>query len=395
MEQPSSAHLSRLLAALHDLAPLCRAHARESEVSARLADVVAREMVARGLLRGWIPASCGGWELSLPDALQLYRAAARVDGSLGWSVMIGAGGGLFAGYMAADAAREVFARPDAVVAGSGVPSGSAVKVPGGYQVSAGRWRYASGAAYATVFTANCVVALEPAAAPSSAAAPSAGSTFVRAMCFSPGQVRVLQSWDAVGMRATGSDEFTVENVFVREQDSFSVLADAPRELGPLYALPFGVLTELPVASVALGVAARALEEFASFARQQRQAGGGGHASAALAEDRAVQAAFARAQATVEFARAGVDALASQAWAAAVAKRALGAEERARITAGACTALGLLCPAVLELVGLAGMAGILSDSAFARAWRDLQTVAAHVSVSPRGLPEAGRALLLAE
>src|SRR5690606_40607732 len=53
-------------------------------------------------------------------------------------------------------ARAVFGPSAAVIAGSGAPDGRAERVPGGYRVQ-GRWRYASGAPYATTVTANCIV----------------------------------------------------------------------------------------------------------------------------------------------------------------------------------------------------------------------------------------------
>jgi hypothetical protein len=51
----------------------------------------------------------------------------------------------------------------AVIAGSGAATGRAEVVPGGYRVS-GRWRFVSGAQYATTSTANCLVTLASEAA---------------------------------------------------------------------------------------------------------------------------------------------------------------------------------------------------------------------------------------
>jgi len=49
-------------------------------------------------------------------------------------------------------------------------------------------------------------------------------------------------------------------------------------------------------------------------------------------------------------------------------------------------------AVSELVALAGMNAIQPESELARAWRDLQALAAHTAVSPRNLATVGATLL---
>src|SRR5690606_333711 len=109
-----------------------------------LPDEVVNLLVRHRLFRLWIPRRYDGLELTLPDALAVYERAAQIDGSLGWAVMIGAGGGLFAAYLEESAAREIFGPASAVIAGSGAPDGRAERAAGGYRVS-GRWRYASGA----------------------------------------------------------------------------------------------------------------------------------------------------------------------------------------------------------------------------------------------------------
>lgn len=369
----------RLLERLAELAPQVRQHSAPAERSARLPPELVQGIIERDLFRLWVPRSCGGHELSLPDALRIHAAAARLDGALGWTVMIGAGGGLFAAWLEQDVAREIFGRPESVVAGSGAPSGRAERVAGGYRVS-GRWRYASGAYHASVFTANCVVTeggtpLEDAE----------GRPLVRAMAFEPSQVRIVAAWDTSGMRATGSEDFTVEDVFVPGHRSFS-LAEPPRERGPLYRLPFEVLTELPVAAVGVGIARHALDAFASLAHGKARNG------APLARDPLVRQRFAESAARVKLAEAGLGRLADEAWQAACDERTLTPVERATITAGAATIVETMRGAVDALAALAGMNAIQQDDELARAWRDLQALGAHASVSPINLTAAGAALL---
>jgi indole-3-acetate monooxygenase len=368
---------SRLLARLEALAPQFTPHLAQAERLAHLPAQISGPLLREGFFRLWIPASCGGLELGLPEALRLYEAAACIDGSLGWALMIGAGGGLFAAWLPEAGARELFGPATALVAGSGAPTGRAERVPGGYRVH-GAWRFASGAHYASVFTAACVVTEGGVAVPD-----AAGEPLIRAMSIAPAQVRILDTWDPVGMRGTGSHDFEVREALVPEHHSFSVLTDAPREPGPLYRLPFGVLTELPVSAVGLGLARRALAE---FARLQRTRPGGGPVPDTSAQR------FGQAQAVLEQAAAAITALAAQAWQTVAHGGVLDAAQRARITAVCCVSQEQLREAVAALAAVAGMRAIERSGEFSRAWRDLQALGAHGSLAPRHVAAAGHALL---
>jgi alkylation response protein AidB-like acyl-CoA dehydrogenase len=372
----------QLLSRLASLAPLARQHASEGDRLARLPEPVVRELVNGGLFRVWIPQRFGGFELSLPDALRVYEAAASVDGSVGWAVMIGSGGGLFAAYLDPAAAEEIYGRSDAVIAGSGAPDGKAEQVPGGYRVT-GHWRYASGAHYATLFTANCIVQKD-----GKPVLDAEGDPLVRAMSFDPAQVRILDTWNSLGMRGTGSHDFEVHDIFVPERRTFSVFTDTPREPGALYRLPFDVLTELPVTAVAVGIARHALEAFADLARTKRPAG----TSAALARDPSVQQHYAKSHARCHSARARLRALADTVWRSVTQRGSLTRVELAEITSSCAVTVSDLSSAVADLAHLAGMSAVLPDSDFARTSRDLETLSAHVSISPRHLITAGAALL---
>jgi alkylation response protein AidB-like acyl-CoA dehydrogenase len=379
-----SAEAVEILARLAALTPALRSHAEEADRLARLPEPVVRELIALRAFRLWIPRRFDGLELGLAEALRIYEAAARIDGSVGWAVMIGAGGGLFAACLEPATAYEIFGPAAALIAGSGAPDGSAERVDDGYRVS-GEWRYASGACDATTFTANCVVTHDGRPVRGADGAP-----LIRAMAFTPAQVVIRASWDSIGMRGTGSHDFAVRDAWVPERRSFSVQVPVMHDAGPLYQLPFAVLTELPVAAVAVGVAQHALDAFAMLAARKRAQG----AAAVLADDALVQAAYAESHARCVQLRAALYALADRAWAAALCRRALGPEELAEITASCAAGVAQLIDAVGVLARLAGMTAIARQPELARACHDLQALAAHAAVAPQQLVAAGRALLAA-
>jgi alkylation response protein AidB-like acyl-CoA dehydrogenase len=368
-----------LIARLRELAPRLGTHLLQAGECTCLPPEAVATLIEHRLFRLWIPRRYDGLELDLPSTLRVYEEAAAIDGSLGWAVMIGCGGGLFAARFAAETAREIFASDDAVIAGSGASDGTAERVEGGYRVT-GHWRYASGAHYATTFTANCVVT------ENDRAVQQQGRPWIRAMAFPASQVRIIDAWDTTGMRATGSHDFEVREVFVPERHSFSVSDGPPSEEGALYRVPFEVLTELPVTAVGIGILRHARAAFAALVRERLAAG------RAFADGGGVQRVHAMAHALWLQTSAAVQAAALQAWQAACERRALTVTERAGISAVCIQAVGAMQKLTARMIAAAGMAGLERESALARAGRDLTALAAHASVAPGGLAAAGATLL---
>jgi two-component flavin-dependent monooxygenase len=148
------------------------------------------------------------------------------------------------------------------------------------------------------------------------------------------------------------------------------------------------VTELAITAVALGIAQHALDEFAVVTRTKKGQG------SSLAEDPGVHTRYAEARATWGLIKAGVEALARRVWRDALATRNPSHIESSEVTATCALAVAKLRAAVSELVALAGMNAIQPDSELARAWRDLQALAAHGAVSPRNLTTIGATLLAA-
>jgi alkylation response protein AidB-like acyl-CoA dehydrogenase len=148
---------------------------------------------------------------------------------------------------------------------------------------AGRWSFASGARHATWFTANCLL--------------DDGET-TRAVAVPATEIELVNTWSVLGLRGTGSHDFMIEDRFVPAARTFST-TDDPREAGPLYRFPFFSVAELSFGAVALGVARRALDEFAALARDKRPLG----SPTLLRDDADARARYARAEATVRSSRA--------------------------------------------------------------------------------------------
>ncbi len=364
-----------------DVARLAREQAAEAEVRSALLPEGVRAIVERGWFKAWVPREFGGLELDLEAGLRLFEAAGWADGSFGWSVMIGAGGGVFAGLMQEATAHAVFDPPEAVIAGSGNPRGVAERVPGGYRVS-GRWQWASGAPWATTFTANCVVTeggrpLEGAG----------GGPLVRAMAFTPDQVEIIETWDANGMRGTASHDMEVRDAFVPEERMFSVFEGEPWHQATIFRVPFVEFAEATTASVLPGIALHLFDIAAAMLAEKPEYGG----SRVMGEREDVRARLAEAAVTIEAGRTLLFDAARAAWEAA---------ERGRPGDAALTRLSLAATFAASsavrggelLAPLAGMSLNQRAHEGGRAWRDLLTAAQHGAIRPTGYANRGAALI---
>jgi indole-3-acetate monooxygenase len=81
-------------------------------------------------------------------------------------------------------------------------------------------------------------------------------------------VTLIDTWTSTGLCGTGSHDYVIEDVFVPEARTFW-FAEAPREPGPLYALPWVAAYSSAIAAVPVGIAAHTLELYARLAPQKK------------------------------------------------------------------------------------------------------------------------------
>src|SRR5215831_17728025 len=86
----------RLLANIQELAPGITSRAAEIGVSRRMPPDLVEALRSIGIFRMFVPQSHGGLELDMPAALEIFTAISRIDGSVGWTAMIGGAHGIFA-----------------------------------------------------------------------------------------------------------------------------------------------------------------------------------------------------------------------------------------------------------------------------------------------------------
>lgn len=216
-----------------------------------LPDEILRVIYDNKLFKLFVPLSLGGQQLSLSTALTVLFDCASIDGTFGWCVQIGSGGGYFTGFLSAEIARDFISKPDFVIAGSGFPGGTAIPENGGYRIN-GQWKYCSGSQYATLFTANCKLG---------------DSDEIKAFAFRPDQVKIIPGWDSYGIRASSSDAMQVGSLFLDGKMSFS-LDKLQVDYGyPLHRIPFLSFAEMVISATLCGCFRHLMEEAEEMARK--------------------------------------------------------------------------------------------------------------------------------
>lgn len=359
--------------AAEDLAPTIARRAPEIEAARRVPPDLLDQLVSAGCFRVLLPATHGGDELDLPDALRVFEALSRADASVGWTVAIGAS--IFVDLAGLPRATfdAVYANPDTIVAGAFNPSGFAVATDGGYRVR-GRWGFASGCRHASWLYGNCVEERD-------------GEASLRTVVLRPDEVRIEDTWHVSGLCGTGSHHFSVDDVVVPTERTFATMAHEPCLDAPAVRVPTPSLFALAVSTIAVGIAQGALDDAVELA--------GGKvpllAAAPLADDPTFQLQLATADAGTRAARSLLQETAEEAWSAAVAGDELRPEQRARIRAAGVWATSQAADTVSTLHRLGGGSAVYLDNPLQRRLRDVFAVTQHFLVKPSTMVPAGALL----
>ena len=356
------------LDAARALAPQFSARAAEAAALRTLpADLVAA-LEDAGLFAQLLPRALGGLELPAPQIMQVMEELSYADGSAGWAVAIGGSTSNFA-VLEPDLARALLGdRPRAASTFMLSPTGTATAVEGGYRVS-GRWGFNSGASHA-VFGQVSAVHVDEDGAP----VMTPGGPDIRTAVFRMEQAEVLDTWRSPGLTASGSHDVVLDGVFVPEHLFSDPLARLPRHPGPLSRFTGIAGINLSSMGWPIGVARRALDEFAALARVKKR----GRPPVLLAQDRLTHVEFGLAEGRVQAARAFGKSVIDECWATATAGQPLTDDQRSRLTLALQHAVRECVAAVDAVYRLAG-AGIATqpDHPIARAFHDLHAVDTHI------------------
>lgn len=204
-----------LLAAARSVAPKLAERRSEIDTARRIPDDIVELLRTLGIYRMCFSTEHGGPGLTSLEQLEIVEALSYGDTATGWCAMIGAATGIYAGYLNDKAVAELMPTLDLVTAGLIFPAGRAERVDGGYRLS-GRWKFGSAITHADLVIGGAFVLTD-----GRMETTPAGKPVVRIFFMRRDQVEVFDTWDTMGLRGSGSNDYAVENLFVPEHHSFS------------------------------------------------------------------------------------------------------------------------------------------------------------------------------
>ncbi|MFC0398016.1 acyl-CoA dehydrogenase family protein [Paraburkholderia rhizosphaerae] len=374
---------SQLLADIERLAPSIAQRTAEIEARGQIPPDLIETLRSIGVFRMFVPRQYGGSELDFPLALEIFAALGKIDGSLGWTAMIGAGAAMIAPVLPEEFYDRIYqGGPDIIIAGSAFAAGTAEPVAGGWRVT-GRWPFASGCQHADWILGLCVMNENGVPVPG----PGNGAPMVRGFFLPAREWHVEDNWHVVGLKGTGSNHVTLDDTLVPASNFFNP-GDKPRLSGPLYGAAQQLIPLMHAANN-LGIAEGSLDDLVAFAtsghRQQR-------AATAMRDSEFFQAEVGRIHADLRAARAFLRDQAASHWRHALAgtlsEKDLLVEgsQMATWIANTCVRAADACFA------LGGSNAIYETSPLQRRMRDLHAAAQHAAVQQRNYISGGTMLL---
>ena len=249
-----------LLDAVEGLRDIFLAGADEAEATGTLPQTTVDAIYESGLFSFKTPQVLGGAEADAMIQLDVIEAASRIEPSAGWCLMIGAGSlSGMAAFLSDEAIDEIFVGGKAPkAAGVAAPSGEATPVEGGYRVS-GRWAFASGIRHSQwVGCGAMLVGGNP------------DSPQQSRIVVPTSQVQIHDNWQVVGLRGTGSCEFSLAGVFVPQRFTWGGTEAQPHRGGPNFLLGRPGMQTTGHCGFALGVGRRALDAVTELAQAKKR-----------------------------------------------------------------------------------------------------------------------------
>jgi 3-hydroxy-9,10-secoandrosta-1,3,5(10)-triene-9,17-dione monooxygenase len=354
------------------LLPRLRDRAARTEELRRLPPETERDLHDAGLFRIVQPQRVGGLELDYVALVDCAAILGRADASVAWNLANLASHHWMLGMFDKRAQDLVWDKDaNALIASSFIfPAGRARKVEGGYRLR-GSWPFSSGVASCEWNMLASVVSSED----------EADGIEYRIFLVHKNDFRILDTWNAAGLRGTGSNDVEVRDAFVAEGLSVAVsdLAGGPTpgsEVNPnaLYALPVFSLFPYVLSGVALGNAQACLDDYIDVARHRAST----YSRAKLGDMQSTQIKIAEASAKIDAARLIMRSSCIEAMADARRGDIPDMAAKTRLRRDGAYSVNLCTEAVSLLFSASGARGLFTTGVLQRQFRDAHAINSHLA-----------------
>ncbi|WP_188190442.1 acyl-CoA dehydrogenase family protein [Nonomuraea sp. SYSU D8015] len=326
-----------------------------------------------GIYRAATPRRFGGDPLPPAEFLRRIERISEVDGSTGWVASFGSAH-VYLAALPLETQAELYADgPDVCFAGALFPVQRAEPTESGFLVN-GRWKFASGCMGADVLGVGIPGDDSTAGKP-------------RTALLRPEQVEIVQEWDVVGMKGTGSFDLVVDHVEIPYAWTFIRGGEATVD-EPLYRYPTIAYAAQVLAVVGAGVARAALY----FATEVGSGRTGVTGAPKLADRSYYRTGLAEAEATLRSARAYFYEVTHDTWETVSAGDPATAQQNAHLRLSSAHLARTAAEVVNRVIHLSGTGAIATDHPLQWLLGDALVPQQHAFLSPAMYDAAGAVLM---
>jgi 3-hydroxy-9,10-secoandrosta-1,3,5(10)-triene-9,17-dione monooxygenase len=369
------------------IAPRLKTRAFDADKARRVPDVSIHELLDAQLFQILVPRRFGGFEQRFSTVLDVGLELARGCGSTAWLYCLLCNHHWILAQYPPEAQEEVYGRNGhaffpQTVSGKG---GTARPVNDGYVIS-GQWSFATGIDFSDWVSGTVSLAKEN---------PHPLQDRLNFIARTS-EVEVIDTWFTSGMRATGSRDFILKEVFVPSRRVVSQADMLGGRTPGRKALPEYVMLGAPYFSVLLsavlgpllGLTLRTIEEFVTYTMSRVGIGGINHANRSSTQMK-LGYAQARYDAMYRVARAIFEEMEDS----LLKGQKISAEQKIRNRRDAAF-VGDECTKIVDfLISSAGSRGQTDNSPFQMIQRDVHTIRTHIVFDLEDATEAyGRQML---
>ena len=333
-----------------------------------------------GLMSYKVPEALGGAEADPLVQLDVVEAVTRIDPAVGWCLMIGAASIANMGaFLPDEAIDEIFL--DGRIprtAGVAAPSGRAKPVEGGYLVT-GRWAFGSGVGHSDWISAGAWVV----------DGQEQRTRQIRVV-FPTSDAYIHDNWQVMGLKGTGSCDYSVSELFVPQRFTWDGAESGPRRGGPFFLLGRPGLVTTGHCGFALGVGRLALDAITELAQTKERGYAGG--MTLVAGRGSFQRALGECDLRLRAARALVVETLEEAWESVCGGVTPEPPLQARMRAAACFSTEEAAEIAAQAFRYGGGASLYQSQVLQKCLRDINAAAQHQMVGNSAYENHGQFLL---
>ncbi len=373
-----------IMAKVREIEPILREHAPRAEAEARLPKEAFKALKDQGLFAIWVPKALGGWEVDPVTAARVFEELTTIDSAAAWHVQMCNTIAGFGRWFNDEAVAEMYDGGNMVFGDSFHPPMAARPVDGGFRVT-GQCPFSSACHHHDwyFFLANEVEGDQPRLVD--------GHPVTHLMAIPTKETTIVENWDTLGMRGSGSDDVRIDDGFVptRRAPLLEPIDQANNQAfrNTFDKMSFWYLLG-PFAAISLGVGRAALDHFIGLTKAKIPS----YTETMLNAMPLTHYRLGEAKARLEAARSHLYGTLQTQWERAQRGEQITPEQKCDMELAAIFAQQSAAAAIDLIAASAGTSVVRNASELCRHFRDAHTITQHAYISTNRYEDCGAMLL---